>query len=115
MHIGVYGKAGGRQDTLGAGDIGGVQAYALGQLHPARDAAGALGVAIMVDDTAAPFAAILHIGQPRHQRRVLDRDHRLIIVAVQRPGLHLRAGELAVVQQPMKRMQAVVTLRPDLP
>ena len=50
----------------------------------------------MVDDALAPDAAQLRIVHPRQDGRVLDGDHRLIIEAVQRPGLHLLLVELAV-------------------
>jgi hypothetical protein len=67
----------------------------------------------VIHQAAAPFAAQIGGRQARQQGRVLHRDLTLIIVAVQRPGLHLAAIQLAPVKQLMEGMQAVVTLRAD--
>ena len=50
----------------------------------------------------------------RDQARVLHRDHRLIIVAVERPGLHLAFGALAAVQERVERMQTMIAPRADI-
>src|SRR5260221_4347885 len=54
------------------------------------------------------------VAEPGDHHRVLERDRALVIITVQRPGLHLALIELAAVQQPMERMQVVVARRADL-
>ncbi len=68
----------------------------------------------MIDEAPAPFAAQRRIVAARDQARVLDRDHRLVVVAIERPGLHLALGALAAVQQAVERMQAVIAPRADV-
>src|SRR5262249_40757131 len=46
--------------------------------------------------------------EARDHHGVFDRDRALVIIAVQRPGLHLTLVELAAVQQAVERMQAVI-------
>jgi len=58
----------------------------------------------MIDKTRAPFAAHGRILAARDQACILDGDHRLVIVAIKRPGLHLTFAALAAVQQRMERM-----------
>ena len=71
-------------------------------------------VAVMVDQAAAPFAADVAVEAARDQARVLHRDHRLIVVAVERPGLDLALGAFAAMQQMMERMQAMIAPRADV-
>ena len=71
-------------------------------------------VAVMVLDTMPPFQADFTVAKARDHHRILDRDRGLVIVAVQRPGLHLALVELAAVQQPMERMQAVIAGGADM-
>src|SRR4029077_340493 len=54
------------------------------------------------------------VAEPRDYHRVLDRDGALVIVAVQRPGLHLALVQFAAMQQPVKRMQAVIARFADM-
>src|SRR5215475_15802571 len=68
----------------------------------------------MVDKTRAPFAAHGGILAARNKACVLDGDHRLIIVTIECPGLHLAFAALAAVQQRVKRMQAMVALCTDI-
>jgi hypothetical protein len=68
----------------------------------------------MVDETRAPFAAHGEILATRDQARVLDGNHRLVIVAIESPGLHLTFAALAAVQQCMERMQAMVAFGADI-
>ena len=70
--------------------------------------------AVMILDALAPLPPILGIGHPGQDRRILDRDHRLIIIAVERPGLHLFIGALTAVQAALKPMQVMVALGTDL-
>ena len=71
-------------------------------------------LAVVIDQPRAPFAPDRRIVAARDQARVLDRDHRLVVVAVQRPGLDLALGAFAAVQQLMERMQAVIAPRADV-
>src|SRR5207302_2878228 len=86
----------------------------LGQLQPPLDAAFGAEVAIMVLDPMPPFAPDAAIAEARDHHGILDRNCALVIVAVQRPGLHLSLVQLATVQQPVKRMQVVIARRADL-
>src|SRR6185312_13834872 len=91
-----------------------IEAEPIGQLEPARDAAIVRPLAVMIDQPRTPFAADRAVVTARNQARVLDRDHRLIIVAVERPGLDLALGALPAVQQFVERMQAVIAARADV-
>ena len=71
-------------------------------------------LAVVIDQPRAPFAADRGIVAARDQARVLDRDHRLVIVAVERPGLDLALGALSAVQELVERMQAVIAPRADV-
>ena len=90
-----------------------VEAEAVGQFQPALDAAVAWTAAVVVLDALAPFATqigIVHAGQ---DGGVLDRDHRLVIVAVQCPGLHFAARAFPAMQPAVERVQVVVALGAD--
>src|SRR5262249_61547344 len=50
----------------------------------------------------------------RDQARVLHRDHGLVVVAVERPGLDLALGAFPAVEEMMERVHAVVAPRPDV-
>ena len=60
-----------------------------------------------------PFAAQLAVVEAADQGGVLARHGRLVAVAVERPGLHLRLCQLAAVQQVMERMLVVIALGAD--
>src|SRR5262249_19671108 len=64
-------------------------------------------------EAAAPFSPQRRVVATRDQARVLHRDHRLVVVAIERPGLNLAFGAFAAVQQRMKRVQAVIAVRAD--
>src|SRR6202035_1989180 len=103
-----------RQYAFGGFHVRGVEPEAFGQLEPALDAALATGVSIMILDTVAPFHPDLAVAEARDHHCILQRNGGLIVVAVQRPGLHLAFVELAAVQEPMERMQAVIAGGADL-
>src|SRR2546430_6512810 len=54
-----------------------VEPEPVGELEPARDAAVALALAVMIVQPRAPFAPHARILAARDQAGVLDRDHRL--------------------------------------
>src|SRR5882757_1210900 len=114
MHIGFDREAGRWQNALGRFHIGAVEPESFGEFQPALDAALGADVAIMVLDAVPPFHPDAAVAKTRDHHRVLDRDRALIIIAVQRPGLHLALVELAAMQQAVKRMQAVIAGRADL-
>src|SRR3954464_13462951 len=68
----------------------------------------------MVLDAVPPFQPDGAVAEARDHHRVLDRNRALVIVAVQRPGLHLSLVQFAAVQQAVKRMQIVIARRTDL-
>src|ERR1700759_185104 len=68
----------------------------------------------MILDAMAPFHPDLAVAEARDHHRILQRNGRLVVVAVQRPRLHLALVELAAVQQAMERMQAVIARGADL-
>src|SRR5215510_12767932 len=68
----------------------------------------------MILDAVPPFQPRGAVAEARDHHRVLDRDRALVIVPVQRPGLHLALVQLAAVQEFMKRMQAVIARRADM-
>ena len=114
MHIGVDRKARRRQDAFGGFHIGAVEPEPFGQLQPALDAAFGAEIAVMVLDPVPPFEPDAAVAEARDHHGVLDRNRALVIIAVQRPGLHLSLVQLAAVQQPVKRMQIVIARRADL-
>ena len=114
MHIGLDGESRRRQQPAQRHHVVAVEAEPVGELEPARDAAFAVALAVVIDKAAAPFAARRLILAARDQARVLDRDHRLVIVAVERPGLDLALGAFAAVQQLVERMQPVIAPRADV-
>src|SRR5271169_694508 len=114
MYVGVDGKTRRRQQALQRYDIVAFEPQSVGQLEPARDAAFALVGAVVIDKTAAPLAAGRRIFAARDQVRILYRDHRLIVVPVQRPRLNLAFAARAAVQEPVERMQPMIAPRADV-
>ena len=94
-------------------DVVAVEAEAVGQHQPALDAAFLLAVAVVIEHAMHPFAAQLAVVEAADEGGVLARHRRLVAVAVERPGLHLRLLELAAVQHVMERMLVVVALGAD--
>ena len=68
----------------------------------------------MVHQTAPPLPAQGGLVAARDQARILHRDHRLVIVSVERPGLDLALRALTAVEQHMKRVQAVIAAGADV-
>src|SRR5580700_2184051 len=114
MHIGFDGELRRRQQAAQRHHVIAVEPEPVGEFQPARDAAFAVALAVVIDEAAAPFAPRRLILAAGDQARVLDRDHRLIIVAVERPGLDLALGAFAAVQELVERMQPVIPPRADV-
>src|SRR4051812_46293774 len=68
----------------------------------------------MIVQPAAPFAPQLLIVAARDQVGVLLRDLGLVVVAVERPSLHLSLGASAAMQTMVKGMTAVIAPRADI-
>ena len=110
MHIGVDGKARSRQNTASGHDIVAIEPDAVGQGDPFLDpTAFALG-AVMVDDALAPFTPQLDRAKAGENEAVLHRDHRLVVIAIERPGLNLLAGQTPFLKQDLEGMARVITL-----
>ena len=67
----------------------------------------------VVHQPGPPFPPQVGGRQPGHEAGVLRGDLALVIIAIQRPGLHLAARQPAIVQHAMERMQVVVALGAD--
>src|ERR1039458_53609 len=85
------------------------------QLRPAGEPAGPWRSTVVIFDAAAPRAPEVRRRQACQQRRVLRRNAALVIITIERPGLHLAAIELTTVQQAMEWMQDVVARGADVP
>ena len=71
-------------------------------------------VSVMIDNAFPPARAETPDRRARKNDRVFDRNDRLVVIAVQRPGLQLPAAEFAFVHQQMKGMLVVIALFADL-
>src|SRR4051794_12691716 len=114
MHIGLDSELRAGEKPAQRGHILAPEPQSAGQLEPARDAAVVLALPIMIVQAAPPLAPDRAVFAARNQARILDWDQRLIIIAIECPGLHLALGAFATVQQPVKRMQAMIALRTDI-
>ncbi len=113
MDIGLDREARPGQQPAGRDDVVAIEPETIGELEPARDTAVALRLPIVVDEARAPLAAHGGIVAAGDQARILDRDHRLVIVAIERPGLDLALAAFAVMQEAMKRVQPVIAFGAD--
>src|SRR5439155_7198125 len=98
MHVGIDRKAGRGKDAFGGFHVSAVEPEALSELQPALDAAFGAGVAVVVFDPMPPFAPDAAVAETRDHHGILDRNGALVIVAVQRPSLHLSLVQLAAMQ-----------------
>ncbi len=112
-HIGIDREPRGRQHPLAGGDVVRVQAHRLGQPVPAVDAALAALRAVVVLDAAAPGHAQAPVLAARDQRRVLQGNPALVVIAVDHPGAHLVGCACSRVQERVKGVPVVVALLAD--
>ena len=113
--IGIDRKTRPRQDAAGGDNVIALKAQRIGKPQPALDAALVFAHPVVVEIALAPFAphlAVFHLG---HKRGVFARDDRLIIIAIQRPRLHLPLRKPAAMQKLMERVQIVIAPRAGLP
>jgi hypothetical protein len=68
----------------------------------------------VIDEAAAPLPPDILVSAARDQARILHRDHRLVVIAVEGPGLDLALGALAAMEQVVERMQAMISPRADI-
>ena len=112
-HVAVAGEAHARQHAPAARHLLAVEADRLGepqpQREPARRPAASPSWSWMRRIHARRNAGSSRLGE---DERVLDGDARLVVVAVQHPGLQLRAGQLARVHALVERVLVVVAARP---
>src|SRR5437764_15340422 len=114
MHVGFDCKPRCRQKAAERDDIVAIESEPIGQFEPPCDAAFLLCVPVMIDQALPPDPSECWIVAPCDQMCVLDRDHRLIVVTVERPRLDLTLGAVAAMQQVMERVQAVIAAGADL-
>src|SRR6266540_2312192 len=114
MNVGVDRESRRRKDAFGGFDICAVEAESFGQLQPALNAALRAKIAVVILEPVSPLDPDAAVAEARDDNRVLDRNRALIVVAVERPRLNLSLVQLAAVQEPMKRVQVVITRRADL-
>src|SRR5436309_3114863 len=74
-----------------------MQTRAFDELQPLFDSAGMFAVAVVVKDAFAPGDAKNGILAAGENYGVFDGNVRLVVIAIQSPGLQLPAGELAFV------------------
>src|SRR5215472_7966451 len=109
IEVGVHGIANPRQNLISAHHALALEARRLRQANPAFDSALVRGVTVMVHNALTPGAAEFRILAAREDDRIFDRNPALIVVAIERPRLHLPAAQLSLVHHQMKRMLMVIS------
>src|SRR6185312_13860875 len=100
----------GKHEPLTA-DLVAVDPERFAQPQPGLDPARGLALgAVVVEDPRDPLAADRHLGAVGEDRRVLDRDRALVVVAVRHPALKLLTGELAGVHPHVEGVLVVIAL-----
>src|SRR5215470_14118969 len=108
MHISFDREACCRQQSLQGGDVVAVEPEPVSELEPTCDPAFAGRGTVVIEKPAAPFPPDIRIRAARNQARVLYRNHGLVVVAVERPGLDLTLGAPSAMKQVMERVQTVI-------
>jgi hypothetical protein len=114
MHVGIDREPRRGQQTAERGHVFAVQPQDVGQAEPARNAAIAFAGPVVIDKPLAPHAPERRIITARDQARILVRYPRLVVVAIERPGLHLALRASAAMQELMERMQPVIALGAEI-
>src|SRR5690606_10527708 len=102
------------ENAFGRFYVIGIEAQAGGELEPALYAALAADVAVMIGDAVPPFDARGAVAEARDDHGVLYGDGALVVIAVERPGLHLPLVELAAMKQAVEGVQAVIARGADV-
>ncbi len=113
IDVGLDGVARGGEDAFAADGLIAGEAGGFDEAQPLFDAAGFGAVAVVIEDALAPGEAEGGIFGARENRGVFDGDAALVVVAIERPGLELAAGELAFVHQEMEGVLVVIALFAD--
>src|SRR5271156_3748199 len=116
MDVGIYRVTRGGQNAFALQRLLAFQAGGFYQAQPFFYAAGFcwVAIAIVIDDAFAPGAAEIGVFAAGQDGGIFDGDAALIVVAIERPGLKLAAGELAFVHAQMKGMAMVIAFFADL-
>ncbi len=110
-HVGVDGEPyAGREMTL-VEDFLASQSDRLTQTQPPLESAVLAGLAVVIDDAVEPLAADLRQRAVADDRRILLRNHALVVPAVGGPQPQLPLVQLAGVQAPVERMRSPVPVR----
>src|SRR5258708_40047461 len=113
QNVRLYGIPRAGQDAFALDGLLAMQTRSFDELQPLFNSAGMFAVAVVVKDAFAPGDAKNGILAPGENYGVFDGNVRLVIVAIQSPGLQLPAGELAFVHQQMEWMLVVIALFGD--
>src|SRR5579859_6884528 len=113
QNVGLDGIARRGQNTFAIDGLLATQTRSLHELQPLLDSAGVFAVAVVIEDAFAPRNTKRGVLAARQNRRVFDGDVRLVVVAIEGPGLQLPARELAFVHQQVERMLVVIALFAD--
>jgi hypothetical protein len=81
VHIGLDRESRSGEDRARRADEAAIEAKRMGEAQPFGDAALALALAVVVEDALAPGAAERRVLRAGEDRRVLQADARLVIVA----------------------------------
>ena len=113
MDVGVHREAGGGEHALLTENALAFEPQALAEVQPLRHPALTFPGPVVIDHALRPLAAQLRVDDPGHERRVLDGDPALVVVAIERPGLELPASEAAFAHQHVEGVLVVVALGAD--
>ena len=98
MNVGVDRKACRRKKAVEGGNIVAIEADPGGKAQPSRHATVVIPTAVVINQALAPRPPYRRIIAARDERGIFDRNHRLVVVAIQRPCLHLPLGAKAGVK-----------------
>src|SRR5216684_8319717 len=110
IDVSLHGKARGGKDAFAIQRSFARKASGLHQAQPFFDAARFSAVAVVIKDALAPRQTEGGILGASQNCSVFYGNAALIVVAIERPGLQLAAGELAFMHQEMKWVLVVIAL-----
>src|SRR5690606_31180868 len=110
VHVRVDGEANAGQQILEALHALSVEADRVGEAKPRLDAALVLAVTVVIENPPHPEPSHASVRAIRQDRRVLQRNVDLVVVAIRDPSLDLLAGRAPGVQHHVERMVDVIPL-----
>src|SRR5262245_16681320 len=113
MDVSVYGKTSRGKNAFAADGMDACQAGCFDKFEPFFNAAGSAAVAIMIHQTFAPGDAKALIVRASKECGVLSWNMALVVVAIERPSLHLAAAQRSFVHEFVKRVLMVIALFAD--